>query len=78
MAKNKEVTASYKPLYETLKKHNLSVSDLVQRGILSSTQVHRMSCGFDLQQTIAELCDYLNCSKEDIVEYIPIPKEEEL
>ncbi|MBQ9021917.1 MAG: helix-turn-helix transcriptional regulator [Eggerthellaceae bacterium] len=75
MANNKEVTASYNPLYETLKERNLTMSDLVQRGILSPTEVLRMSNGFALSQAIAALCDYLNCSEEDIVEYIPIPKE---
>lgn len=75
MAQNTEVTASYDPLYETLKQRNLTMSDLVQRGILSPSQVLRMSSGFAMSHVIAGLCDYLECSEEDIVEYIPIPKE---
>ena len=75
MARNKNVYASYKPLYETLKKKNISISDLVARGILRETVITRMNNGFDLPSTIEELCDYLKCSKEEVVEYYPVPEK---
>ena len=75
MARNKNVYASYKPLYETLKKKNISISDLVARGILRETIITRMNNGFDLPSTIRELCDYLKCSKEEVVEYYPVPEK---
>ena len=75
--KNKKVYASYKPLYETLKKRNLSISYLVQHGIILESTVTRMNNGFNLQSTIEELCDYLKCSKEEVVEYIPLPEKED-
>ena len=67
MARNKEVYASYKPLYETLKKKNMSISDLVAHGIIRETIITRMNNGFD----------YLKCSKEEVVEYLPVPGKEE-
>ena len=77
MARNKNVYASYKPLYETLKKKNMSISDLVAHGIIRETIITRMNNGFDLPSTIVELCDYLKCSKEEVVEYLPIPETKE-
>lgn len=75
MARNKEVYASYKPLHETLKKRNLSISYLLAHDIITQTTVTRMNNGFDIPSVIDKLCDYLKCSKEEIVEYLPIPKE---
>ena len=75
MARNKNVYASYKPLYETLKKKNISISDLVARGILRETVITRMNNGFDLPSIIESLCDYLKCSKEEVVEYYPVPEK---
>jgi DNA-binding Xre family transcriptional regulator len=77
MARNKEVYASYKPLYETLKKKNMTISDLVAHGIIRETIITRMNNGFDLPSTIEELCNYLKCSKEEVVEYLPVPGKEE-
>ena len=48
MARNNEVYASYKPLYETLKKKNLTIYDLVKHDVLTETVITRMNCGFDL------------------------------
>ena len=77
MARNKEVYASYKPLYETLKKKNMTISDLVAHGIIRETTITRMNNGFDLPSTIEEICNYLKCSKEEVVEYLPVPGKEE-
>ena len=77
MGKLDGMTASYAPLYETLKKHNLTMSYLVQTGIIYPSDVTRMNSGFNMPVLIATLCDYLQCSEEDIVEYIPIPEIEE-
>ena len=75
MAKNKKVYASYKPLHETLKKKNISMSDLIAHDIITETVITRMNSGFDLPSTINTLCDYLKCSKEEIVEYYPVPEK---
>lgn len=77
MARNKKVYASYKPLHETLKKKNISMSDLIVHGIITETVITRMNAGFDLPSTINTLCDYLKCSKEEIVEYLPLLGKEE-
>ena len=75
MARNKNVYASYKPLHETLKKKKISMSDLVAHDIITETVITRMNSGFDLPSTIEKLCDYLKCSKEEVVEYLPVPTE---
>ena len=76
MASNKKVFASYKPLHETLKKHNLSMYDLIQMDLITETITTRMAAGFVMPRVIAALCDYFKCSEEEIVEYIPIPEEQ--
>ena len=53
------------------------MSYLVQTGIIYPSDVTRMNSGFNMPVLIATLCDYLQCSEEDIVEYIPIPEIEE-
>ena len=75
MARDKKVYASYKPLYETLKKKNITMFDLVTHEIITETVITRMNCGFDMPSVIRNLCDYLKCSKEEIVEYLPVPTE---
>ena len=77
MGKLDGMTASYDPLYETLKKRNLTMSYLVQKGVIYPSDLTRMNNGFDLPNLIARLCDYLQCSKEDVVEYITIPEMED-
>ena len=76
MARNKNVYASYKPLHETLKKKKISMSELIAHDIISETVITRMNSGFDLPSTIEKLCDYLKCSKEEVVEYYPVPEKE--
>ena len=76
MARNKKVYASYKPLHETLKKHNLSMYDLIKLDLIQETTTTRMAAGFVMPRVIATLCDYFKCSEEEIVEYIPIPEEQ--
>ena len=74
MARNKNVYASYKPLYETLKKKNMSIYDLVAHEIIRESTITRMNNGFVLTSTIAALCEYLKCTEEEVVEYLPIPE----
>lgn len=76
MARNKNVYASYKPLHETLKKHNLSMYDLIKLDLITETNTTRMAAGFVMPRVVAALCDYFKCSEEEIVEYIPIPEEQ--
>ena len=76
MLNNKKVYASYKPLYKTLKKHNLSMYDLIKLELITETITTRMAAGFVMPRVIATLCDYFKCSEEEIVEYIPIPEEQ--
>ena len=72
---NKKVFASYKPLYETLKKHNMSMYDLIQFDLIRETTITRMAAGFVLPRIVAALADYFKCPEEEIVEYISIPEE---
>ena len=75
MPNNKNVFASYKPLYETLKKHNLSMYNLIQMELITETNTTRMAAGFSMPRVVAKLCDYFKCSEDEIVEYIPIQEE---
>ena len=68
------IRASYKPLHETLKKRGLSMSYLVDHEILTTTEVTRMNSGFVMPRKTSELCDYLQCSEEEIVEYYTAPE----
>ena len=75
MSNDKNVFSSYKPLHETLKKHNLSMYDLIQKELITRTTVTRMSAGFSMPRVVSTLCDFFKCSEDEIVEYIPIPEE---
>ena len=75
MARNKKVYASYKPLHETLKKKNISMSDLIAHDIIRESTITRMNNGFVLTSTVAALCEYLKCTEEEVVEYYQVPEE---
>ena len=61
---------SYKPLWNTLNKQNLSTYDLIYKYGLSSNTIHRLKKGMVITtKTLDELCFILKCSVSDILEY---------
>lgn len=61
---------SYRPLWETLNKKNISTYDLIYKQGISANTVHRMKHGKPVTtKTIDELCIILNCNVSDIIEF---------
>ncbi|MBO4305823.1 MAG: helix-turn-helix domain-containing protein [Clostridia bacterium] len=61
---------SYRPLWETLNKKNVSTYDLIYKQGISANTVHRMKHGKPVTtKTIDELCIILNCNVSDIIEF---------
>ena len=61
---------SYKPLWNTLNKQNLSTYDLIYKHGMSSNTIHRLKKGMVITtKTLDELCFILKCSVSDILEY---------
>ena len=56
MSNKNGMTASYDPLYETLKKRNLTMSYLVQKGVIYPSDLTRMGIRRDYADLI---CGYI-------------------
>ena len=61
---------SYKPLFETMKKKNISSYRLNQEGISRGTYFSIQKGEGISTHTINKLCSILDCSVSDIIEYI--------
>ena len=67
----------YSPFWETLKKSNENWYTLTNKHHLSHSTLHRLKHNKDIStRTINDLCLLLNCQVEDIVRFVPEPKEE--
>ncbi|MED1423702.1 helix-turn-helix domain-containing protein [Bacillus altitudinis] len=63
---------SYKPLEHMLIRKDKKKTDLRNELGLSPNTVAKISAGeFVAMTVIAQLCDYLDCRIEDIVEFVP-------
>lgn len=63
---------SYKPFYETLFKNGMTEYYLIYKQGLSANTLHRMKHGEAIStKTLNVLCEILNCTVSDIIEYIP-------
>lgn len=61
---------SYKPLWETMEKKNISQYQLIKEYGFSSGQLSRLrKNNYVSTHTIEVLCDILNCKVEDIMVY---------
>ena len=63
---------SYAPLWETMERLHASTYTLQVKGKVSSSSIRRIKAGDSIStNTIDAICKILNCSVDDIIEYIP-------
>ena len=63
---------SYKPFYETLFKKGITEYHLIFKEGLSANTLHRMRHGEAIStKTLNTLCEILNCTVSEIIEYVP-------
>ena len=63
---------SYKPFYQTLKEKGVSTYKLINEFGVSRSLLDRLKHNKPLTTvTLNDLCKFLDCKIEDIVEYIP-------
>lgn len=62
---------SYKPFYETLKRKNVSTYKLINTYGVSRSLIDRLKHNKPISTlTLNDLCAFLDCKVEDILEYI--------
>lgn len=62
---------SYKPFYETLKRKNISTYKLINTYGVSRSLIDRLKHNKPISTlTLNDLCAFLDCKVEDILEYI--------
>lgn len=65
------IMISYSPFYKTLKDKNISTYKLIKDYGVSRSLLDRLKHNKPLSTvTLNDLCTYLDCSLEDIAEYI--------
>ena len=63
---------SYEPLWRTMKQRGATTYTLQVKGDISSSTIRRMKAGESVStNTLEALCRILDCTLEDIVEYLP-------
>lgn len=63
---------SYKPFYNTLFQKGITEYALIFKHGIPANTLHRMKHGKDITtKTLGTLCEILECSVSDILEYIP-------
>ena len=66
---------SYARLWETMKKRGATTYTLQVKGEISSSTVRRLKAGESVStNTLDALCRILDCTLQDIVEYLPDEK----
>ncbi len=62
---------SYEPLYKTLKKKNISTYKLINKFGISRSLIDRLKHNKPISTvTLNDLCSFLDCKVEDVIEYI--------
>lgn len=62
---------TYKPLYETMKKKGVSTYKLINEFNISRSLLDRLKHNKPITTvTINDLCKFLDCKVEDILEYV--------
>ena len=62
---------SYRPFYETLYRKGITEYHLIYKQGLSANTLHRMKHGEAIStKTINVLCEILECSVSEIIEYV--------
>ena len=63
---------SYEPLWKTMKEKNATTYTLQVKGGISSSTIRRLKAGDSVStNTLDALCEILQCSVCDVVEYVP-------
>ncbi len=63
---------SYEPLWETMKKKNITTYTLIHKYNFSSRTIHNLKCGMSITlYTLERLCNVLDCQAESIVLFLP-------
>ena len=63
---------SYKPFYETLLRNGITEYALIFKHGIPANTLHRMKHGEAITtKTLDALCEILDCSVSDILEYVP-------
>lgn len=63
---------SYARLWETMKKRGATTYTLQVKGGISSSTIRRLKAGESVStNTLDALCKILECTLQDIVEYVP-------
>ena len=59
---------SYKPLFETMQKKNITEYNLIYKQGISANTIHRIKKGLPITtETLDSLCFILDCNVEDII-----------
>lgn len=67
---------SYTPLWETMKKKNATTYTLQVKGEISSSTIRRLKANQSVStNTLEALCKILDCTLQDIIEYLPDDKK---
>ena len=62
---------SYRPLWETLNKRDMSTYDLIYKQELSANTIYRMKQGKAVTtNTINELCSIPSCRVDEVIEFL--------
>ena len=66
-----EFLISYEPLWETLKKRNITTYALINKYNISSATIDRMKKGNGIStMKINDFCKILDCNVEDIITFV--------
>ena len=67
---------SYAPLWATMEKKHATTYTLQVKGEISSSTIRRLKAGESVStNTLDTLCQLLECTLPDIVEYLPEKRE---
>ena len=68
---------SYAPLWRTMQERGATTYTLQFKGNVSSSTIRRLKAGESVStNTLDALCTILNCSLDEIIEYLPDPPTE--
>ena len=66
---------SYAPLWETMKRCGATTYTLQGKGHISSSTIRRLKANDSVStNTLDALCAILDCTLQDIIEYVPDPE----
>ena len=66
---------SYEPLWRTMRERGATTYTLQVKGEISSSTIRRLKANESVStNTLEALCKILNCTVNDILEYLPDPQ----